>query len=72
MRSVVVVLPCVMSVLNPRDATLDVTHRINVGNDANVADTLNSGLVVSMLARVAPRKGPCAGQLGIFQHQYRH
>ena len=47
------------------------TYRIDVGNDANVADALCARLMVSMVAGVAPCNRTLAGQLGIFQHQQR-
>ena len=47
------------------------THRIDVGDDADVANALDPRLVVGVVARVAPRE-PGPGQLGVFQHQHGH
>jgi hypothetical protein len=45
------------------------TNRIDVGDDANVADALNAGLMVGVVAGVAPREA-APGQLGVSQHQH--
>lgn len=69
MRSVVVVLPCDESapVLPIQRQS---THRIDVGDNAYIADALNPGLVVRILAAVCSDLDGLEGQLGIFQHQY--
>jgi hypothetical protein len=48
------------------------THRIDVGDDADVADALYPRLVVGVVTRVGPREPgePGPGQLGVFQHQH--
>lgn len=45
------------------------TDRINMGNDANVADALDSRFMMGVVTRITPYSSRPPGQLGVFQRQ---